>query len=166
MQTANEDALIHRFYDALFHHAAHFVRSGQTHPPVIVALEPTGMAWASDTSDLDKESRASLLMSLATNPKFQAAALVAETWYADARDQGANVDEFLKLASQGRLRDYKGRREAIVITVLTIARQALMICPIDRATNSVHKAAFEWIHEDSAIAVTGTYIRPVHATPN
>lgn len=166
MNIASEDPLIQRFYDLLFDQAARLVASGATHPPVIVLLEPTGKTYASNTAELSKEQRASLLMSLAVDPRFHAAALVAESWYADARHEGADVDQFLSLAQEGRLCDYPGRREAIIISVITAARQAVMICPIDRTTNAVHKPPFEWVGTDAAGSLTGTYIRPSAPTPS
>jgi hypothetical protein len=166
MQTANEDPVIQGFYNALCDHASDIVSHNGSYPPVIILLERTGMTYAGHTPHLNSDERASLLMELASDPRFSAVALVSESWYADNRHEGADVNQFVTLAQQGRLRDYAGRREAVVINIVTAARQAVMVCQIDRSTKTVQKAPFRWLDQASELILHGAYIRPAHAKPN
>ena len=159
------DAVYKRFYDDLFRRASSLVASGRVHPPVVAVLDDTGSACAVLTHEMKIEDRASLFMKMAAYPNAQAAALITETWYIDATNNPAEAMRFLALASQGKLHEYPEKQEAIVISILTTSRQAIMVCQIDRTTNSVQKAPFKWIDTSEAL-YTGAYVRPPQGRPN
>lgn len=158
MSIETNDPKIERFYDALFEQASRIVRSGKTHAPIIVLMHSSGATRAMLTMDLSSDQRASLFMGLASDPEVIAAALIVEAWYAEGCD-AASLAAALEMAQNGELSEYAGRKEAIVISVLTPSRQAVMICPIDRTTNSLQKAPFQWINEQAANAYLGRYVR-------
>lgn len=159
MNNATEDPAIRRFYDALFEQASRIVRAGKEHAPIIVLLHSSGATRAMLTADLSSEERASLFLGFAKDPQVHGAALIMETWYADETDIAANPS-LLQMVQQGKLCEYPGRKEAIVISIVTATRQAIMMCPIDRATNSVHKMPLQWLNEQSTLTYLGRYVRP------
>jgi hypothetical protein len=164
MTIDNDDPMITRFYDELFNKASYHITAGKTHPPIVTMLLPTGAILATLAQGLSPDERAALFIATAACPQVCAAGLIMETWYAESTNNPAEDQQLLELVAQGRLSEYPGRKEAVVISIMTADRQAVMICPIDRATNSVHKAPLKWMSKDANESVTGRYIRtPPHA---
>lgn len=153
------DAVCRRFYDDLFERASSLVAKGKVHPPIVVMLDDAGTAIAVLTSEMGADERAALFKKMAAYPQAQAAALITESWYMDATRNPAEATRFLELASEGRLHECPDKKEAIVISILTPMRQAIMVCHIDRTTHSVQKAPFKWVNEESHASYTGRYVR-------
>ena len=158
MNHVSDDATIIQFYDQLFEIASSIIKRGETHAPIVLALNTSGGVRGLSLSGLHPDERASLFFAMAARPEVRAAALIIESWYVEGAPTDSAVGSALELAQQGRLYEHPARQEAIVVSIMTSNRQAVMVCPIDRATNSLQKRPFQWLC-DRPEHVVGRYIR-------
>lgn len=164
MNIASDEVLISRFYDDLFTKASSHVAAGKTHPPIVAMLLLSGEVLATLALGMSPDERAALFIATAEIPQVRASGLIMETWYAESTNNSAEDQKLFELVNQGRLSEYPGRKEAIVISLMTAQRQAVMICPIDRTNNSVQKAPLQWMSDGAKATFTGRYVRsPPHA---
>jgi hypothetical protein len=158
MNPASDDPAILRFYDHLFIVASAIIKRGEEHAPIVIVISTAGVVTAKSLMGLQPDDAATLFKSMPAERDVRAAALVMESWYVDGQLADPESRTVLELASQGRLSEHPARKEAVVISILTATRQAVMICPIDRSTNTLQKRPFQWLTE-GAESFMGRFIR-------
>jgi hypothetical protein len=163
MDHVSDDTQIVQFYDELFEVASSIVKKGEEHAPMVLILNTAGALRGLLLVGLDPDQRASLFFSMAARPDVRAAALVVESWYVEGDLTDAAHGAVLDLAIQGPLENHPERKEAIVISIMTATRQAVMLCPIDRSSNSLLKQPFHWLSEQSQLTA-GRCIRSASET--
>lgn len=143
----SDDSKIQQFYDDLFESAAGIVKRGETHQPIAIVLEESG-SNVFMVAGRSVEERAQWFKALAASPRVVAAALIYEGWYVAFEPK---EEDSLRLAVERGLSEHPNRQEVLVFRLLTATRQAVMYCFIDRATDTLQKAPFEWLSAGEAV---------------
>jgi hypothetical protein len=165
MNNTSDDAEVIRFYDDVFEKASGVVKCGAEHPPILAVLHRCGMVFAVLIGQESGDERAALFKAAAAHSQVRAAALILESWYVEGGGTEQDSATLLEIANERKLHQHPARKEAIVISIMTAWRQALMVCPIDRKTNTLAKAGFEWIDQRREL-ITGRYVRENYCVPN
>lgn len=128
------------FHDRLLDIAAQIVASGKECAPLTFILS-NGGKLAIVPPPASKTALANFQKMVVREPMVRACAIVFEAWVsAKAYDERKTNSDFMPV-------DDPERSEAIVVSIMTAGRQAMSTSAIERPSNVVKKAPFEWLDE-------------------
>jgi hypothetical protein len=150
-----DDSKIREHYDHLFAKATEIIALGEEHQPIFFVVNESNIVTDIELATaLSPDQQAEHFKTLLARPGTAFAVLIHEAWWVDF--DPSDPAAVRKIQDAGGASQHPDRREVVVFSFLTPTRQAVMACPIDRATNTVTKRPFEWLPAGAAL---GRFIR-------
>ena len=128
------------FHDHLLEVASSIIAAGDECIPLVFVLSMGGKLAILPPLP-SKDAAARYQQAVVQHPMVRACAVVFEAWMSQQSQEQrkANPDAMPV--------DDPKRSEAIVVSIMTAGRQAMTFSEIKRPSNTVERAAFEWIDE-------------------
>lgn len=139
-----------QFYAYLLDTSAEIIERGDCiGDPLIFVLHNDGTLSIAPTFG-DNDTLCAFQRNVVRDPAMRACAVISEAWVSTQKKGDPRI-----MPSED-----PNRSEALIVSIMTAGRQATTFSRIDRPSNKVDKAPFEWLDEQKTYAeIGGRFIR-------
>lgn len=153
---------LNEVYDAIFGVAQNIIKSGEECEAVLFVVTEDGGVLPVDVSDApSKDAIAIIQQSMVQSQYVYCVILLIEAYMAKVlKDDVEGLEKAQEAASKGKLKNFDGREEVVLLSFLTKTDQALAVCKIKREEGKSHleKGEINWSSESGRV-MSGRFVR-------